>query len=892
MRLVVLPKAEADALDELIDEALDAADPEGESERAWQRYQEDLASELSAMAKSSDHLWHFLDGLGRRLLEKKQAQAEGQHRPLKRSPGSISRESDICSMLLSTSTRKDRPSLDLPRLARRLHYTLPSPSTPSSSASSTAATSASAGDVSDDAALARFAHAYCVYLQERLRCVDSIGLQVFRTGAESATGAAKNGEKVSENDELRNSESDSERGLGEAYWVQLQSDAVLQQVASLQQLQQRLVDCAAAAPSGLGTSFAAGKTAGSAPAGTAGGAAAGAGRGADGRGGEGERERRRRVVRYVLEVALDESFRVYGWVNYGLIELMERLSRFPKEQVGHKKASWVLVLADVSTLLTCPPCCPFSSPPPLPPFVFPVSSFHPSPSHALSSTPIQAMRALQVCQFSVQQGKALSDMYTRLGEAGVGAGVAFPSVAVLGDGVIGNLSASVAAGLDAGMSVPPSPMHSAAGSGGEFSSRAGSFADGSAAGGASFRGMGLPPPPQQQQQAQQQQQQAQQQQQQQQPNLDRSDSHRSLPNAMVLFTPVPGQQHGHPQFQQQQQQQQHQYQHQHQHQQQQQQQMGYQHQNPQGPSPYYSYSASQPPPPQPSSPALSPAAQQQQFDDTAQALFGSYSSQPSPAATSNAATSNAATQMKYLTNGAQVWERALDATAGAAGGASVGASGGVAGSYMPPSQQGQGGQQAPHLYHQHQQQQQQWALAAPRLNGGSGTAGSSPLDQPPMTAFSGGWDQLLLDSLYEAAQAQKHASDATAARLGGAGGSGVGASAAGAGGSGGANGDPFAASAAVPPPPYVQMALRAQQQLAMELQRRMLSQHARFFAAARSAGGADAMFAASWMVQQKQMQVYQQQQYQARPGGVVVGPSGPYNWNGVGVQYGNVLIPF
>ncbi|CAI7848202.1 unnamed protein product, partial [Closterium sp. NIES-53] len=348
MRLVVLPKAEADALDELIDEALDAADPEGESERAWQRYQEDLASELSAMAKSSDHLWHFLDGLGRRLLEKKQAQAEGQHRPLKRSPGSISRgvrllhgllrscsanqESDICSMLLSTSTRKDRPSLDLPRLARRLHYTLPSPSTPSSSASSTAATSASAGDVSDDAALARFAHAYCVYLQERLRCVDSIGLQVFRTGAESATGAAKNGEKVSENDELRNSESDSERGLGEAYWVQLQSDAVLQQVASLQQLQQRLVDCAAAAPSGLGTSFAAGKTAGSAPAGTAGGAAAGAGRGADGRGGEGERERRRRVVRYVLEVALDESFRVYGWVNYGLIELMERLSRFPKEQ--------------------------------------------------------------------------------------------------------------------------------------------------------------------------------------------------------------------------------------------------------------------------------------------------------------------------------------------------------------------------------------------------------------------------------------------------------------------------------------------------------------------------------------------------------------------------------
>ncbi|CAI5955952.1 unnamed protein product [Closterium sp. NIES-64] len=793
MRLVVLPKAEADALDELIDEALDAADPEGESERAWRRYQEDLANELSAMAESSDHLWHFLDGLGRRLLEKKQAQAEGQHRPLKRSPGSISRgilllhgllrscsanqESDVCSMLLSTSTRKDRPSLDLPRLARRLHYTVPAPSTPSSAA---AATSASAGDVSDDAALAQFAHAYCVYLQERLRCVDSIGLQVFRTGAKSATGEAKNGDIVAENCVLGNSESDSERGLGEAYWVQLQSDAVLHQVASLQQLQQRLVDCAAAAPSGLGTSFAARKTA----AGTAGGANGGAGgRGREGEG-KGERERRRRVVRYVLEVALDESFRVYGWVNYGLIELMERLSRFPKEQ---------------------------------------------------------AMRALQVCQFSVQQGKALSDMYTRLGAAGVGAGVAFPSVAVLGDGVIGNLSASVAAGPDAAMSVPPSPMHSAAaaaaGSGGF--SRAGSFADGSAAGGASFR----------------------------------------------------GQQPGHPQFQHQHQQQQHH--HHHQYQQQQQQQMGYQHQNPQGPSPYYSYSASQPPPPQPASPALSPAAQQQQFDDTAQALFGSYSSQPSPAAASNAAA-----QMKYLTNGAQGWERALDDTAGAAGGASGGASGGVAGSYMPPRQQGQGGQHAPHLYHQHHQQQQhqqqqQWALAAPGLNGGSGTAGSSPLDQPPMTAFSGGWDQLLLDSLYEAAQAQKHASDATAARLGGAGGSGVGAGAAAAvGGIGGAIGDPFAASAAVPPPPYVQMALRAQQQLAMELQRRMLSQHARFFAAARSAGGADAMFAASWMVQQKQMQVYQQQQYMARPGGVVVGPSGPYNWNGVGVQYGNVLIPF
>ena len=98
--------------------------------------------------------------------------------------------------------------------------------------------------------------------------------------------------------------------------------------------------------------------------------------------------------------------------------------------------------------------------------------------------------------------------------------------------------------------------------------------------------------------------------------------------------------------------------------------------------------------------------------------------------------------------------------------------------------------------------------------------------------------------------------------------------------------DPFAASAAVPPPPYVQMALRAQQQLAMELERRLLSQRAQYMLAVRrgevsvpgGAGGVH-MSGGGGMA--------------AAAGTGLGGEMGAcYSWTGGGVRYGGVVVPF
>lgn len=52
---------------------------------------------------------------------------------------------------------------------------------------------------------------------------------------------------------------------------------------------------------------------------------------------------------------------------------------------------------------------------------------------------MQAMKALEVCRASEKQGQGLSDLYTLLGSLGVGRGVAFPAVAVMGDSYISSL---------------------------------------------------------------------------------------------------------------------------------------------------------------------------------------------------------------------------------------------------------------------------------------------------------------------------------------------------------------------------------------------------------------------------------------------------------------------
>eukprot|EP00271_Cylindrocystis_brebissonii_P009785 TRINITY_DN2505_c0_g1_i1.p1 TRINITY_DN2505_c0_g1~~TRINITY_DN2505_c0_g1_i1.p1 ORF type:complete len:647 (+),score=109.13 TRINITY_DN2505_c0_g1_i1:165-2105(+) len=137
----------------------------------------------------------------------------------------------------------------------------------------------------------------------------------------------------------------------------------------------------------------------------------------------------------------------------------------------------------------------------------------------------------------------------------------------------------------------------------------------------------------------------------------------------------------------------------------------------------------------------------------------------------------------------------------------------------------------------------------------------------PQPQLPGGFDQLLLDSMYEAAEAQRRAQHA-ASNPGLAGMHSLGGGMAGPTSRGP---DPFGPSSSVPPPPYVQMALRAQQQMAGLLQQRMMAQHSQY--SARMQG---AIVPAS--VQQQ------------------AGLPGPFNNcrnpDNVGVMYNGVLVPY
>eukprot|EP00897_Mesotaenium_endlicherianum_P003136 jgi/Mesen1/2850/ME000174S02103 len=144
----------------------------------------------------------------------------------------------------------------------------------------------------------------------------------------------------------------------------------------------------------------------------------------------------------------------------------------------------------------------------------------------------------------------------------------------------------------------------------------------------------------------------------------------------------------------------------------------------------------------------------------------------------------------------------------------------------------------------------------------------------PQPTMLGGFDQLLLDSLYEAAEAQRRVYQAAAANSAGRLPSQPGLQ-------GQGNSDPFAASGSFPPPPYVQMALRAQQQMAMLLERRMMTQHAHYsrMMHCASSTAVPSPFSSpqglSWA--------------QSHPHNLV---KNNWNWSGIGVRYGNVLVPY
>ena len=279
-----------------------------------------------------------------------------------------------------------------------------------------------------------------------------------------------------------------------------------------------------------------------------------------------------------------------------------------------------------------------------------------------------------------------------------------------------------------------------------------------------------------------------------------------------------------------------------------------------------------------------PYTQSQSQNQQQQPLAGSHSRNGSvPGSYGNGGTGTGS-----LPSGNQGWEAALDMTVASATAA---------------QQQRQHHQQHP----QAQPQQYQGTPASPSPSSSSALALYTP---PPVTpSLPGGWDQLLLDSLYETAEGQRKVHQAAASRMSqsGAGAIQANGSLLGADGGGGAYGvavnswgngggmasagaaggdDPFAASAAVPPPPYVQMALRAQQQLAMELERRLLSQRAQYMVAVRR--GEAGVTGGTGNV------------HMSGGGGMAVaagmgigGEMGAcYSWTGGGVRYGGVVVPF
>lgn len=131
--------------------------------------------------------------------------------------------------------------------------------------------------------------AYAKFLLQRLACSRFVFLPLESEQAASEKKAGSRGEGE----------------LGEGYWVQQGYEDLIRQLSALQRLQDGVVVCGNAFASWLKDHC-----------------------GSKGGGGTG-------VLRVALETLLKDSFALFSGINYGLMELIERLGKVPKEQVRH-----------------------------------------------------------------------------------------------------------------------------------------------------------------------------------------------------------------------------------------------------------------------------------------------------------------------------------------------------------------------------------------------------------------------------------------------------------------------------------------------------------------------------------------------------------------------------
>ena len=210
--------------------------------------------------------------------------------------GTFATVSRATRKLLDPASAQDRPALDLHKLAKHLHQHQQSaggkPSTNS--------------DVHTDGV--KFVVAYCHYLLNRIYCSAAVSNRLFaQPGSSVGQSATSASDKEGGNE--------TEIGLGESFWSQQAGEAVLSKLEALQKLQDLLLRCGQAAPPKSSGAVRGGSSHGAALAGQ-----------------EGDRLSER-----VLELLLEDSFCVYGSINYGLIELMNRFGTMGREQVGPRE---------------------------------------------------------------------------------------------------------------------------------------------------------------------------------------------------------------------------------------------------------------------------------------------------------------------------------------------------------------------------------------------------------------------------------------------------------------------------------------------------------------------------------------------------------------------------
>lgn len=306
-QLVLLPAKEADLIDEVLGAALQREQPPAEAQSVEAstrqeiiKHQNSLGVLRDAVSPSHSHLWHFLDSLGRTLSQCSEIDVclrglllfHGFLRGSKKD-----QFTEVVKTLLGSSSSPakqgqdgalgGKPQLDLLALSQTFQLPLAKRQ------------DAARNQLQDPAVAAT--RLYAKFLLQRLATSRFVYLPVTKPKAgPTSSSPDTNPDGVD---------------LTEGYWSQLSDSALLQQVQALQRLQEGVVSSGSACGQWLQQASTSGQP-------------------GQAYSQEGWASSAALVMRVVLEMLLRDSFSLFSAINYGLMELIERIGKIPKDQVS------------------------------------------------------------------------------------------------------------------------------------------------------------------------------------------------------------------------------------------------------------------------------------------------------------------------------------------------------------------------------------------------------------------------------------------------------------------------------------------------------------------------------------------------------------------------------